>query len=518
MRRTVVAKNTFCIITALWLAMLAWGFQSAEARAEAQRPGMDLYLDGLEAYDRGAYQEALGNFSKAIEKDGNNLEFQYRFALTYSRLGRDLEAIAILKAVIAKDKERYCSAYFDLADIFSRKNDDAAALKTLDEAEKCIEDKARVLMQKGLIHYRMKNYKAAEEQFKSVLALYPDSAQNALYHLGIVALARNDHKEAESMFKQAVAINPKTETAAAAKKAMDNAGAMRRAAKPWHVMADVAYAYDDNIPNDPLDAPGLSTSPATDLGDQYQTLGLNGWYTFPLPRSMALDAGYAMNYQRYNDSDNGNIFGNSPYLSLKYSGKPCSADLRYTYSYYTEDGHKKLSQNAFIPSVRFEEPYGMMSSMTLGYVHKNYLDDGETPDARSLFAKVRQSFKIPGVEIRPVAGFGYGDEDADTDESSYSFYEIMAGAAFALPYGFSGDVSATALFSDYDVVYGSENREDTGYVISALLSRSLFDGVMARLNYVYVLNDSNVKTDGTPVYDPFEYDKHIVKFQVEVSL
>lgn len=513
-----MTKNTFCIMAALWLALICLGSAPVPGQAETERPGMDLYLDGLESYDRGAYQEALGDFSKAIEKDGNNLEFQYRFALTYSRLGRDLEATSILRAVIARDKERYASAYFDLAAIYSRKNDYPAALTVLNDAEKSVPDTARVMMEKGLIHYKMKNYPAAEEQFKKVLALYPDSAQNALYHLGIVALGKNDQNEAVSLFKQAVAINPKTETGIAAKKALDNAGALRRAAKPWHVIADFSYAYDNNIPNDPLDAPGLSSSPATDLGDQYQTLGVNGWVAFALSGNLGLDAGYALNYLRYNDSDNGNVFGNSPYLALKYSGKPWSADMRYTYSYYTEDGHRKLSQNAVIPTVRIEEPYGMMSSMTLGYVHKNYLDHGETPDAVSLFAKARQMFKIPGKEIRPVIGIGYGDEDADTDESSYNYYEIMAGVSFALPYGCYADVSGTALFSDYDVVYGTENREDKGYVVSTSLSRSLFDGVMGRLFYVYVRNDSNVETTVTPVYDPYEYDKHIVKLQVEVSL
>jgi hypothetical protein len=285
------------------------------------------------------------------------------------------------------------------------------------------------------------------------------------------------------------------------------------------VIADLSYAYDDNIPNDPLDAPGLSADPATDLGDQYQTLGVNAYYSFSLPGNLGLDAGYALSYLRYNDSDNGNVFGNSPYLQLKYSGKSWATDLRYTYSYYTEDGDKKLSQNALVPTVRIDEPYGMQSSITLGYIDKDYLDDGETPDASHMFGKVRQMFKIPGREIRPFLGLGYGDEDADTDVATYTYFEFMAGVSFLLPYSIYADLSYTDLRSDYDVVYGEEKREDKGYLIATQLSKSVYDGVILRLSYLYVKNDSNVMTGALPTdYDPYEYDKNIIKFQVEVSL
>jgi tetratricopeptide (TPR) repeat protein len=506
-------------MAALWLSLLTVGWTGSVVYAVENRPGMDHYLDGLEAYDRGAYDEALADFSKAIEKDGNNMEYQYRFGLTYSKLGKDLEASSIFRAVIAKDKARYGAAYFDLADIHTRKKDYAAALKVLDEAEKNVEDTARVYMEKGVVCLKMKDTACAEDNFRKALALKPELAQSAYYHLGLVYLEKNDSAAAKGMFKQAIDVDPKTDIAAAARSAMENTGAMRRAAKPWHVIADLSYAYDDNIPNDPLDAPGFSADPATDLGDQYQALGLNAYYSFSFSSNLGLDVGYALSYLRYNDSDNGNILGNSPYLLLKHSGKSWAADLRYTYSYYTEDGDKKLSQNALVPTIRVDEPYGMQSSISLGYIDKDYLDDGVTPDASHMFVKARQMFKIPGREIRPFLGMGYGDEDADTDEATYTYFEFMAGVSFLLPYSIYADLSYTDLRSDYDVVYGAGKREDKGYLIFTQLSKNVYDGVIARLSYLYVKNNSNVMTSGlTPNYDPYEYDKNIVKFQVEVSL
>lgn len=506
-------------MAALWLLLLTAGWTGSMANAGETRPGMDQYLDGLEAFDRGEYDEALADFSKAIEKDGNNMEYQYRFGLTYSKMGKDLEASSIFRAVIAKDKVRYGAAYFDLADIHTRKKDYIAALKVLDEAEKNVEDTGRVYMEKGVVCLKMKDTAGAEDNFRKALALKPELAQSAYYHLGLVYLEKNDSFAAKDMFKQAIAVDPKTDIASAAEAAMENAGAMRRAAKPWHVIADLSYAYDDNIPNDPLDAPGLSSDPATDLGDQYQNLGINAYYSFSLSDNFGLDAGYALNYLRYNDSDNGNVFGNSPYLLLKYSGKSWAADLRYTYSYYTEDGDKKLSQNALVPTIRVDEPHGMQSIITLGYIDKDYLDDDGTPDSSNMFVKARQMFKIPGKEIRPFLGMGYGDEDADTDVAAYTYFEFMAGVSFLLPYSIYADLSYTDLRSDYDVVYGAGKREDKGYLISSQLSKSVYDGVILRLSYLYVKNDSNVKTSGlAPNYDPYEYDKNIVKFQVEVSL
>ena len=518
-RKPIVTKKTICIMTALWVWFSAAGGFSPGVYAAEERPGMDHYLDGLEAFDRGAYQEALGDFSKAIEQDGNNMEFQYRFGLTYSRLGKDLEASTILRAVLARDKEHHSAAWFDLAAIHTRKQEYDAALAVLDEAEKNVPDAGRVFMEKGLVCLKKKDTAAAEDNFRKAQAIDPELNQAACYHIGLVYLEKKDVKGAKDMFRQAIAVNPKTDIAAASRSAMENAGAMKRMAKPWHVVADVSYAYDDNIPNDPLDSPGLYADPATDMGDQYQTLGVNAWYSFSLSDRMGLDAGYALNYIRYNDSDNGNTLGNSPWLLLKYQGKPWAADLRYSYSYYTEDGHRKLSQHALIPSLRVTEPYGMQSSVSLGYIDKNYLDDGETPDAAVLFAKARQMFKIPGKEIRPFLALGYGDEDADTDESSYSYTEIIAGVSFLLPFSVYADLSYTDLRSDYDVVYGARNREDKGYVIATQLSKSVYDGVVARLSWHYVKNDSNVMTSGLATdYDPYEYEKNIVKIQVEVSL
>jgi tetratricopeptide (TPR) repeat protein len=502
----------------LWI-LLASGMESFNLQAAETRPGMDQYLDGLEAFDRGAYDEALADFSKAIEKDGNNLEYQYRYGLAYGKLGRDLEAATILKAVLSKDKARYEAAWFDLAEIHSRKKDYAGALTVLDDAEKNVKDTSRVFVEKGIVCLKMKNPDGAEENFRKALALNPDLSQSAYYHIGLALLQKGKTRDARNMFKQAVDVNPKTPIAAAARSAMDNAGAMGRASKPWHVTADFSYAYDDNIPNDPLDAPGLSTSPATDLGDQYQAMGVNAFYTFSLSAKVSLDAGYSMTYLHYNDPDNGNLFGNSPYLNLKYEGGSWAAGLRYGYSYYTEDGSRKLSQNAVFPSLRFDEPFGMQTGINLGYVDKDYLDHGVTPDASQAFVKARQMFKIPDMEIRPYLGFGYGDEDADTDDASYSYYETLAGISAVLPLSIIADLSYTDLRSDYDVSYGGENREDKGFVVTAMLSKGIFDGVVARLFYVYVKNDSNVMTTGlTKNYDPYEYDKNIVKVQVEVNL
>ncbi|MBU1168053.1 MAG: tetratricopeptide repeat protein [Proteobacteria bacterium] len=488
-------------------------------QAEQGGLGMNYFVDGLEAYDNGDYDTALNAFGQAIEMDGGNLQFQYYSALAYSKMGKEKEAGSIFSAIVAREPQAYNHVFFDLAGIYIRQKDYDRARKTLDDAERAVPDNPRASMEKGYLARAMKDFKGAEVNFKRAMELNSQLAQVVYYEMGLIHLEIRQFDSAKDMFRKAVALGPDSDIARAAKQALENIGGMKRSAKPWHLVSSLGWAYDSNIPNDPLDLPGISTTPATDLGDQYQTFALNGYYRIAFKNAMTLDTGYLFSYLNYSDPDNESSMGNSPYVRLSYSKKNWTGDLRYSYGYYSADGHSKQMQHALAPTIVFFEPWDMQTVCGLVYQDKDYLDDGLTPDATHLALKIKQGFKIPGKAITPMIGVTFGDENADTDASSYRYFETMAGVSLALPYGIGGDFSFTDIRSTYDVTYGSSKRKDTGYMISALFSKKVVDAVTARLFYLYVKNDSNVMTSSmAPDYDPYEYEKHIVQIQMEVTL
>lgn len=512
-RRRVSILATMCLamsIMTVWIPAL---------HAEQGSPGMDLFVDGLESYDNGDYEEALNTFDQAIEKDGSNLQFQYYYGLTYSKMGKDPEAISIFTAILSSDPKTFSNVYFDLAGIYIRQKDYDKAKRILDDAEWTVPNNPRVYMEKGYLARMLKDYPGAEANFKRALELSPDSVQTVYYQIGLTRMEQGDFESANEMFRKVIAVGPDTDMAEASKKAMINIGAMKRATKPWHIVSSLAWAYDSNIPNDPLDRPGVSPAPATDLGDQYQLFAFNAYYSFSFKNNAGMDMGYIFSYLNYSDPDNENSVGNSPYLLLKYSKKNWAADLRYSFGYYTADGKSKQKQHTLSPSVVFSEPRGMQTSLGLVYQDKDYQDDGLTPDSVHLALQAKQMFTIPGKNIWPSVGFTYGNENADTDASSYRYFETLAGVSMLLPYNIYGDLVYTDIRSDYDVTYGSNKRKDQGYMISTSFSRKVLDALTARISYLYVKNDSNVMTVGmAPNYDPYKYDKHIVQVQMEVLL
>lgn len=510
--RLLRVTGTLILLCAICLA----GVSPLPAHAEKPEAGMDHFVDGLEAYESGLYDDALALFDQAIEKNGAKLQFQYYYGLTYAKLRKYEEAKAIFTAILALDPKAFHHVYFDLAGIYIKQGQYPQAMKTLDDAEWASPQNPQVYMEKGHLFRMMKNDSKAEDNYKRAMELDPKLTQVACYHMGMARIEAGRYAAANEMFRKA-SQGPDPDIAAKAKGNLEQSGAFKRAAKPWHVFASLGWAYDSNIPNDPLDSPGISPQPATDFGDQYQTLSVNAYYHMTLAKKWGLDAGYGFSWLNYDDPDNENSVGNLPYLQLVYTATSWGADLKYSYAYYTADGKSKQSQHGLYPSVYVSEPFGMQSIVTLAFQDKDYRDGGITPDATHLSLRVRQMFTIPGHKLRPYLDLAYGNEDADEAASTYDFMEMAAGMVMNLPYGIGAELSLTGIFTDYDEdgSIGPDNREDEAYLVSAMASKKLWDPVTARLSYLYVRNNSNVTLLD---YDPYEYEKHVVYIQMEVAL
>jgi len=106
-------------------------------------------------------------------------------------MGKTDQAVAETRKLMDGKNDR--EVYINLAQIYDKAKNFGEMGKMLDAAEKLSqsnEDKESVLFMRGAMFERMKNYPAAEAEFRKVLALNPDNA-SALNYLGYMLADRN---------------------------------------------------------------------------------------------------------------------------------------------------------------------------------------------------------------------------------------------------------------------------------------------------------------------------------------
>ena len=106
-------------------------------------------------------------------------------------LGKTDQALAETRKLMDGKNDR--DVYISLSQIYEKAKNFTEMAKMLDSAEKLSqsnEDKESVIFMRGAMFERMKNYPAAEAEFRKVLALNPDNA-SALNYLGYMLADRN---------------------------------------------------------------------------------------------------------------------------------------------------------------------------------------------------------------------------------------------------------------------------------------------------------------------------------------
>ncbi len=494
--------------------------QTGHAESNA---GMNHYIDGTEDYDAGMYESALSSLGKAIELEPSNLDYQYYYAMTYSALGRFQEAESIYTAILNADAKKYYKAYFDLSTIYTKKNEYKKALKTISAAEMIIPDNPRLFLEKGTINRKMKDFKAAIDNYNRVLELDKKLSQTVNYYLGLVYLEKKQYPSAKNMFEMVIAEKPDNKLADYARQAIDGITSTIKAEKPWKVYAYISYSNDDNLPEEPTFAPGHLSGQTDDTDGQYQVFFLVGEYRLVKRKAFQFSTGYQVTYINLNDSELENSLGNSPYLLMKYNIKPFYLSLKYNFAHYFADSYNRQIQHKIKPSMTIIEPYNMRSIITFMYQMKDYKSNSLTEDVDVWTAELTQYInlpfiKIPKMKITPRIGLKYGDEDSESVADSYEYIESSIGIETELPFRLTGDFSLTDIRTYYMRNNGVK-RVDTGYLVEAFLKRDISEALSVKLYYGFKDNESNIMKNSTSYgYDPYKYDENHVRLSFSMSL
>jgi tetratricopeptide (TPR) repeat protein len=226
-----------CIAGCITLGAWAWFLQSPKSVNNAQK----LYQQGVSRYEAGKFQEAVEDFTQAIELDSQNALAYNRRGDTFYRLGDYQKAQAdSSKAILLNPQD--ANAYYDrgfsfyelgkyqeaLADYtqaikLDAKNpffyygrgltriklkDNKKAIGDFSKAIAVKPDYSEAYLERGILRRRLKLEQAAIHDFDAVIGINPSDAK-AYYQRGLTQAANQQKDAAIKDYTNAISINPK---------------------------------------------------------------------------------------------------------------------------------------------------------------------------------------------------------------------------------------------------------------------------------------------------------------------
>ncbi len=170
------------------------------------RAAMQVVQTLREAKD---FNRALAEAEAARKKYPDDKMVASIYASVLADTGQYDLAVAETKKLVSGDADR--EGLLSLAQIYERAKNFSEMSKVLDAIEKLSssdEDKGTVYFMRGAMYERMKNYAAAETEFRKALALDPDNA-SVLNYLGYMLADRNVRlEEAHKLISRALELDP----------------------------------------------------------------------------------------------------------------------------------------------------------------------------------------------------------------------------------------------------------------------------------------------------------------------
>ncbi len=172
--------------------------------------GARIAAEIIETYrEAKEYPKAEAEGEAAAKKYPNDRFVVSARASVLSDLGKNDQAIAETRKLLGGKNDR--EVYLSLADIYEKSKNFAEMGKALDAAEnlsQSSDEKQTLAFRRGAMYERMKNFPAAEAEFRKVLAINPEN-DAALNYLGFMLADRNVRlDEARDMIVKALSREP----------------------------------------------------------------------------------------------------------------------------------------------------------------------------------------------------------------------------------------------------------------------------------------------------------------------
>ncbi|MCE6992177.1 lipopolysaccharide assembly protein LapB [Dyadobacter sp. CY323] len=205
-----------------------------------EKDAADFFLKGNKALNQKNYAEALRLYDEAISKNADFSDAYLNKGITLLKLGRPSDAYEILTEAVRidpslvqanlvraeagldlgrlqdvrqdlsliekeyKDSTRY---YLVEGNLYEAQGNASSALSAYDRAIALDKLNVEAYVNRGAVHYRIRDFHQARYDFENALALDPALPQ-ALNNLGLIAIKNMDWKHANELFDKVLDKNP----------------------------------------------------------------------------------------------------------------------------------------------------------------------------------------------------------------------------------------------------------------------------------------------------------------------
>ena len=189
----------------------------APVLAQVSPESAQTYQEGQELFQKRRYQDAITAFEEAVKIDGKNAQAYQAIGITYQKLRNWKKAIKAHQ-MAATVKPDYAAAYYAVGEVqFQRLRDYEAAEKNFKKVlsidpgfqrGKSQQYLKAAYLRQGGIYFRSKSYKKAVGQYENASQLDPSDA-SAFYNLGLAHKAARNSRKAREALQTAVDLDPK---------------------------------------------------------------------------------------------------------------------------------------------------------------------------------------------------------------------------------------------------------------------------------------------------------------------
>ncbi|PSB04588.1 tetratricopeptide repeat-containing S1 family peptidase [Merismopedia glauca] len=199
------------INTFLRLAMVDVGVTSPAPVIAVAPKADDFYLQANDKYEKGNYQEAIENYTKAIEIDPQYTNAYNNRGIAYGNLGNYQQAISDYARAIALNPQDP-DAYYNRGNAYDDLGEYQKAISDYDRAITLNPQDLEAYNNRGIAYRKLGDYQKAISDYNRAIALNPRSP-NPYYNRGIAYTNVGEYQKAISDYDLAIALNPKSSNA-----------------------------------------------------------------------------------------------------------------------------------------------------------------------------------------------------------------------------------------------------------------------------------------------------------------
>ena len=418
----------------------------APSSALAQTTEADVYVaQGMIDLDEKRYDDALGNFQRALEIEPDHVEALYYTAVVYMVRRQPDQAVRFLERARAKSPTDASVTYqLGLAYFAQQQYDRAQPLLEQVFRDNPTQDSLGYYV--GFMRYRNKDYRGAVTAFRNGRSTDPDIQQLSRFYTGLALAVLGLPAQATAEVEQAMSLRPTSALTGPAERLRDTLVTAREQERRFSAEVRFGVFYDDNVPvipnpthtsKEPL-IPILRHPESTSWGE---LAGVRADYVFFRTDEWDASAGYSFFTTYNNELPSFNVMDHLANLGLTYKTaigtRPTQAGLNYSYDalFLGSDLFVQRHTASTLGAIAWDDTN--LTQAFFRFQDKNFADGSppiEDRDAKNYMVGFLHLFRFQQDRHLIKVGFQQDWEYADGKHYTYNGQRIQTGALYTLPW------------------------------------------------------------------------------------